>query len=106
MKSIGMICLTAGLVFSPHRLHAQTAGSYAVVEHGANYRVWQKTTVENGTNRVHRYTELATGMYYTNSLGQWAESKEIIENLSAGGHCPAGAVSGHFRQQPEFRRGD
>ena len=43
-------------------LPAPTA--YGVVEQGANYRVWQKTTVENGTNRVHRYTELASGLNY------------------------------------------
>ena len=84
MKSIGMICLTVGMVFLPHLLHAQTAGSFAVVEHGANYRVWQTTNNVGGTNRVHKYTELATGMYYTNSSGQWVESKEEIETFARG----------------------
>ena len=57
---------------------------YQVVEHGANYRVWQTTNNVGGTNRIHKYTELATGMYYTNSDGQWVESREEIETFARG----------------------
>jgi len=96
MKSIGMICLTAGMVLSPHLLHAQTAGSYAVVERGANYRVLQKTAIENGTNRIHRYTELATGLYFANSNGQLVESKEEIETY------PRGAIARQGQYQVIF----
>ncbi len=66
-------------------LAAIGAGQYQVVERGANYSVLQRTTVENGTNCVHRYIELATGLNYTNSYGQLVESKEAIDILPQGG---------------------
>jgi hypothetical protein len=64
---------------------AVQAAGYTVTERGADYNVWSKTTVENGTNRVHQYVELATGMNYTNNSGQWVESKEQITVLPGGG---------------------
>ena len=61
---------------------------YAVVERGANHRVWQKTTYETTpsgktVSRVHQYTELATGLHYQKN-GQWVESKEQIDILPNG----------------------
>ena len=69
-------------------------GSFVVTERGADYNVLQKTVMENGTNHVHQYTELATGMNYTNSLGQWVESKEQITILPTGG---AAAIQGRHQ---------
>lgn len=63
---------------------------YAVTERGANHRVWQRTTYEQGPNgkvvpHVHSYTELATGMHYKDAnTGQWLESQELIEAFSGG----------------------
>ena len=74
-------------------VHAQPAG-FAVTERGADYKVLQKTTVVQGTNRVHKYTELATGMNYTNNTGQWVESCEQISILPQGG---AVAVQGRHK---------
>jgi hypothetical protein len=59
--------------------------------------VLQKTVLENGTNRVHRYTELATGMNYTNASGQWTEAQEQISVLPTGG-----AVANQGRHQVYF----
>ncbi|MEI6196728.1 MAG: hypothetical protein WCS42_20615, partial [Verrucomicrobiota bacterium] len=64
--------------------HAQPAG-YAVTQQGPDWRVLSKTTVEHGTNRTHFYTELATGLNFQNSFGQWTESKEQITILPTGG---------------------
>src|SRR5438309_526777 len=64
-------------------LHAQTSG-YTVTKRGADYAVHQKTILENGTNRVHTYTELASGLNYKNAKGQWMESKEEIEPFANG----------------------
>jgi hypothetical protein len=63
--------------------------TYAVVDRGANHRVWQKTTYETLPDgkqipHIHKYTELATGMHYKNAKGQWVESKEEIEAFSSG----------------------
>ena len=80
LRTLAVILAT---VFTINHSHAQ-AGDYTVTERGPDWRVMQKTAVENGTNRVHRYTELATGMHYKNASGQWVESKELIEVISGG----------------------
>src|SRR6266571_221026 len=61
---------------------------YAVAERGAHHRVWERTEYEMTpfgkiVPRIHRYTELATGMHYQKD-GQWVESKEVIEPLPNG----------------------
>jgi hypothetical protein len=87
MKYIRVVLLPASIlaaVLLPDLLHAQPAG-FAITQRGADWRVLSKTTVENGTNHIHQYTELATGLNYTNSYGQLVESKEQITILSTGG---------------------
>jgi len=75
------------VVFSPDFSRAQLSPSsvsqaqtadYAVTAQGADWRVWQKTVVENGVSRTHQYTEFATGLNYQKD-GQWVESQEKIE---------------------------
>jgi hypothetical protein len=71
---------------------------YAVVDRGANSRVWQRTTYETTPDgkqipRTHQYTELATGLHYQKK-GQWVESKEEIEILPNG---TAAAVQGQHQ---------
>ena len=75
--------------------------AYSVVERGANHRVWQKISYELGPNgqpvpRIHRYTELATGMNYKDANGQWQESKELIESY------PGGAIAQQGQYQVIF----
>jgi hypothetical protein len=63
---------------------------YAMVDRGANHRVWQRTTYETRPDgkqipHIHKYTELATGLNFWNSTtGQWVESKEQIDILPNG----------------------
>ncbi|HEX9046951.1 MAG TPA: hypothetical protein VF988_07975, partial [Verrucomicrobiae bacterium] len=73
---------------------ASACGDYVVVERGLDYNVMQKITVENGTNRVHRYVAVASGLNYTNTSGQLSESKEQITILPGGG---AEAVQGRHK---------
>ena len=73
-------------------LHAHSG--YTVTARGLDYTVLEKTTVENGTNRLHRYVELATGLNYTNSYGQLVGSSEQISILPTGG---AAAVQGQHK---------
>ena len=73
-------------------LHAHSG--YTVTARGLDYTVLEKTTVENGTNRLHRYVELATGLNYTNSNGQLVGSSEQISILPTGG---AAAVQGQHK---------
>ena len=73
--------------------NAPSPTSYAVTESGANYRVWEKTTFEHGTNRVHKYTELATGLNFLKK-NQWTPSKEEIDILPQGG---AEAIQGQHQ---------
>ena len=75
-------------------LPAPTA--YRVATHDANSRVWQRETYELGAKgqvvtRVHKYTELCSGLYYQDAKGHWQESQEQIESY------PAGAIA---RQGP------
>jgi hypothetical protein len=81
------------LVFTVNHSFAQTGG-FAVTQRGADWRILQKTIVANGVTNVHRYTELANGMNYTNSFGQLVESKEQITILPTGG---AAAVQGRHK---------
>src|SRR5665213_807381 len=91
------ILLLPAVIFAvlttPDFTRAQGSG-YAVTERGADYQVWQTTTVENGVNRVHGYMELATGLNYTNTSGQWVPSREQITVLAQGG---AVAVQGQHQ---------
>ena len=61
---------------------------YAVVERGANHRIWQRTTYETTPDgrqipHIHKYNELATGMCFQQN-GQWVNSKEEIDILPSG----------------------
>ena len=67
---------------------------YAVVDNGANYRVWEKTRYElapdgSAAPKKHRYTELATGLYHQEN-GRWVESRESIEPYATGAIARAG----------------
>ena len=95
MKCVNAILLPAfvlAVAITPNCSQAQTA--YAVVGRGPDWNVLQKTTVENGTNRVHRYTELSTGLNFTNAYGQLVPSVEQITILPTGG---AQAVQGRHQ---------
>ena len=87
-------------VLAPDFSRAQLA-SYAITQRGPDWRVLSKTTVEHGTNHIHSYTELATGLNFQNSFGQWTESKEQITILPTGG---AAATQGRHKVyfQPTF----
>ena len=74
---------------------------YREVERGANHKVWQRETYERGPDgkvvtRSHKYTELASGMHYQNSQGEWQEAKEEIET------APGGAVARQGQHQVIF----
>ena len=75
--------------------------AYRVVDRGANHKVWQRETYEPGLNgkyttRVHQYVELAAGMHYKNSQGQWTESREKIEIFAGGAIARQGAYQVMF----------
>lgn len=65
--------------------NARADSDYTVTTRGPDWNILQKTTVEHGTNHVHRYVEIASGLNYTNSSGQLVESKEEITILPTGG---------------------
>jgi hypothetical protein len=72
------------------------ATEYRVVDIGANHRVWQRETYEAGPNgqimtHVHTYHELASGMNYKDTNGQWQESQELIEAFPNGAVARKGA---------------
>lgn len=91
-KKLALVLATAFII---NHSHAQSGGGgYTVTERGPDYKVLEKTEVVNGTNRIHKYTELATGMHYTNSVGQLAESREQITILPNGG---AAATQGQHK---------
>ncbi|HEY5041481.1 MAG TPA: hypothetical protein VIK53_05705, partial [Verrucomicrobiae bacterium] len=83
-RTLLLPALLLAVVTTPNFSRAQGSG-YSVTERGADYQVWQKTTVEHGTNRIHRYVELAAGMNFTNASGQLVPSREQITLLPQGG---------------------
>src|SRR5215469_13737477 len=86
MKISNWICISLLLFLSAiNTLRAAALSDYLVIERGLNYKVLQKTTTESGTNHIYRFTELATGMNYTNANGELVESSEQINVLQTGG---------------------
>jgi hypothetical protein len=105
---ISLLAVNAGVLWgSPAANQAGTTGQtstqdtpYAVVEQGANHRVWQRATYEilpsgQKVPHIHQYTELATGLNYQKN-GQWVESKEEIESF------PGGAIARQGQHQVIF----
>src|SRR5579859_6269243 len=92
MKLSKFLVVVALAAFLPGLMAAQS--DYTVVERGLNYNVLQKTTVENGTNHVYRYTQLGAGLNYTNLYGQLTPSVESITPLPGGG---AQAIQGQHK---------
>lgn len=93
-------CLVVGLQSSSMSQTAPTMtvdrnkDQYTVKSRGAHHRVWERIEFEEGadgrkTPRIHSYTELATGMHYKDTEGNWRESEAKIEILPNG----AGAVA-------------
>jgi len=63
--------------------------AFRVVDSGPSHRVWQRETYElspdgNVVSRVHKFTELASGLNYLDSNGLWVESQEKIEAFANG----------------------
>jgi len=102
-RSFWIPAFVLAVATTPHYSLAQSSG-FTAVERGPDYTVLEKTTVENGTNRVHRIVTVATGMNYTNTSGQLAESREQITVLPDGTaagtqgrhrlYCPADIYNG------------
>ena len=70
----------------------QASSAPTVAERGPHHRVWERAVYETTRSgqmpRVHRYTELATGMHYQEAPnGPWLETVEEIEPF------PGGAVA-------------
>jgi len=89
----GSLVLVVGIFIILNHVFAQPV-SYAVIDQGANYRVWSQTVPQNGSKVVHQYTELATGLNFTNASGQWQPSQEQITLLPTGG---AAATNGQHQ---------
>ena len=69
----------------------------AIVERGANYRIWERPSnlvLPNGKvlKRDRGYKELATGLHYLKD-GQWAETREEIELFQDGAIARQGPYS-------------
>jgi hypothetical protein len=76
-----------------------SAQSFSVVQQDADSRVWARTNIETSADgqvvtNVDKYTEIATGLNYTNSARQWIEAKEQIDPLPQGG---AAALQGRHQ---------
>src|SRR5438874_9859190 len=87
MRSIIPACICLALA-STQLAHAAALaeGDFAVTERGPHYNVWKRTAQEqlpDGRirNRMHSYTELCTGLYYTDEAGQLRESQPVFELL-------------------------
>src|SRR5665213_1807707 len=101
MKTTNIIVVCLALTFM--RAHAQVASTPTggnpqpppaptpcqVVDIGPNHQVWQWETYEPKPNgqfaaHIHSYTELASGLNYLDTNGQWVASQEQIEAFASG----------------------
>lgn len=87
----------------PATLHAAGTqdSSHAIVERGPHHRVWERIEYQAtpwGVNvpRVHRYTELATGLHRLDEQGAWVDSSDEIEAV------PGGAVARQGQTRVRF----
>ncbi|HEY4415437.1 MAG TPA: LamG-like jellyroll fold domain-containing protein, partial [Verrucomicrobiae bacterium] len=83
--------LPAAQVIAPINGHADLPPptKYRMVEQGADHNVWQRETFEQApsgqiVSKIHKYTELATGLNYQDAQGQWQPSQEAIETYAGG----------------------
>ncbi|MGA2869947.1 MAG: hypothetical protein ABSF34_12415, partial [Verrucomicrobiota bacterium] len=65
---------------------------YQIIQQDGNSRVWQREIYEQEPNgqivaRPHQFTELATGLNFNDSSGQWQPSKEEIDLQPDGTMC-------------------
>ena len=80
--SVGLRAQTPTTAASQGNVPAPT--DYQIVQQDGNSRVWQREIYEKGPDgqivaRPHEFTELATGLNYKDSSGQWQPSKEEID---------------------------
>jgi hypothetical protein len=73
---------------------------WSVAERGPHSRVWQRVLSHPGPNgkpvqRVHRYTELQTGLHYQRD-GKWVESRETIAATADGAAATNGPIQVHW----------
>jgi hypothetical protein len=89
---IAIVLLTIGSVglraqtstTAPSQVNVPAPTDYQIVQQDGNSRVWQREIYEQEPNgqivaRPHQFTELATGLNYRDSTGQWQPSKEEID---------------------------
>ena len=93
--SLGFIWLLGGVGFlwgapsdpgqpgQPGQTKLPPPTPYTVAGKDANSSVWERTVYEPSASgkpvpKIHRYTELATGLHYQQN-GQWLDSKEKID---------------------------
>jgi hypothetical protein len=92
LQTVSVRTLVLALICLVTTSRAQPSG-YAITRQGADWRVLSQTRLEHGTNRIHSYTELATGLNYQKN-GQWVSASEHIDILPDG---TARAVQGRHQ---------
>src|SRR5580658_7238876 len=90
-----------------------TASGYVCVQRGPNSRVWQSETfmtnaVGDVTTNFQTYTELATGVCYSNSStgGQWLDSVEQVEAVPGGAQAVQGRHQVYFTSDADTPTGN
>ena len=80
---------------------AATNTPYTVVERGPNHQVWEATNSTSLTNgqvaaSINRFVELASGLNYLDTNGQWTASQETIDATATGGAAVHGQHQAYF----------
>ena len=83
LLALSLVC--APVVHSQNNYSVPASPAYQVTALGPDWRVLQGSTLIHGTNFIHRYVELATGLNFTNSYGQLVAASEQITILPTGG---------------------
>src|ERR1041384_1071184 len=85
---LSLLLLAASANAATPQVSTEQNSSYAVTARGPNHRVWERieneqTPLGTPSPKVHRYSEVATGMHYLEN-GEWKESQDEIEVVPGG----------------------
>src|ERR1043166_5753604 len=96
LAGTAVLIMLASTNLPAQKVDAVAASEPTIIERGPHHRVWEYAVDvpvgKRTLKQIHRYTELASGMHYLDSAGQWQEAHEQIDIVNGFGVATQGQV--------------